>query len=749
MVFNERLRSVESNRETPKQSERTKTGLHTFESLKCLLEKQGFDGNLDKKTMVQGLDKKVYAVRYEKEDGSQGWITLNANADNQQVSYVDSVSRAVVAKLVEVWDMQEAYLQGVSSEVKVVKSRPMRLYPELFGLEYEDVWPGKGRDVAVIGDPFQKCDAPGITIIEYEYASEIVPKSYLEAVLIPEQANKPSDYLKGLTYENVRALGRVAGFETPDFANPYEAFVNHCFSACDEIQEAYIGGEFDLEQVDQKLQELRKDYELFTTGEWTMDDGKRILELDDQDKAIASILIKERKRNEEFSQEDARGIYDGKIESIREFFEYKQRILDGLGNPEAWQEFLQRWIVYTDRLLEEALEQRIPNYRKKREQVDYWLNLLPTLRSQERVVHGLLYLQGFYDDVFIATRDLPKAPTIYSEDTYGESGKIEIRPVGDDKYVLSEENWDSHVAAWKEYLLYVDELSVAAQFKERIEKAKEYIADDDHTITLQEKSDFFDVLQVDIRKAGVHTREDFYDSEIFEAKSNSLMGDGAFGAYVPGNVLGIRAKRFLGDSVKRVEQAKEYFGKLAQNFEAELQRFEDLGIPLDDDTKSAYLAEMEHGWAKSEFFEKDTRHASVLHGFFPYDMPAIDLQDRIVALTSVSMHGWNNMEASGFQRDIEMAIEYLKVGGKYILGPINQEVYFGRPDSDFDAEGLTQVLQSLASEGKVSYRFIKGKKEEGHAHAEFRKDGSEQWDQDNQVLRTNESAKSLVITRLK
>ena len=160
-----------------------------------------------------------------------------------------------------------------------------------------------------------------------------------------------------------------------------------------------------------------------------------------------------------------------------------------------------------------------------------------------------------------------------------------------------------------------------------------------------------------------------------------------------------------------------------------------------------YLKSYETKLVDSYLFKKRTQKAVPLHGFFPYDMPKIDPQDRILALTSVTMHGWNAMNESEFRHDIESAIPFLNIGGKYILGPVNQHVYFGGYSSDFDASGLTAALQSLEKEGRISYYFVVGQRQGYNEFGSIDRQ-SDKPQTTSTHLSTNESATSLVITRL-
>ena len=78
----------------------------------------------------------------------------------------------------------------------------------------------------------------------------------------------------------------------------------------------------------------------------------------------------------------------------------------------------------------------------------------------------------------------------------------------------------------------------------------------------------------------------------------------------------------------------------------------------------------------------------------------------------------------------------------------------GYSNDGFDAEALNSVLEELKGGGIISYEFHKGKKESKSTG--FMDDNYEDVDEEenkkinnNQILNDDESAHSLVITRLK
>jgi hypothetical protein len=241
-----------------------------------------------------------------------------------------------------------------------------------------------------------------------------------------------------------------------------------------------------------------------------------------------------------------------------------------------------------------------------------------------------------------------------------------------------------------------------------------------------------------------------FDPQISHIEERGMMSDNVLGFFMPGYPLNKRQRTIIEEFSHRAEQIVMYSKTIHPKLEEEKERLSEHNVPLSKEALYSYLHSFEHAYARQHFFYKRTQKAIPVHGFFPHNMPPINQQDRILALTSVTMHGWNSMNETGFRRDIEAALPYLKIGGKYILGPINQEIYFGNPLSNFDAVGLTHALQSLREAGKIDYSFKKGQRD----YRSSKWDGVpedalvDQWSPDPTELLENESAASLTITRL-
>ncbi len=229
---------------------------------------------------------------------------------------------------------------------------------------------------------------------------------------------------------------------------------------------------------------------------------------------------------------------------------------------------------------------------------------------------------------------------------------------------------------------------------------------------------------------------------------------GSFGYFIPGYVVSLRTKKTIEEAIARCTQLLTYSEGFFPQVLKEERRLNEAGIHFDPETLFHYFSTLERAYTRQHFFQQRTRHAAALHGFFPYRMPGIEPQDRIIALTSVTMHGWNHLNEQGFYDELTASIQYLRDGGKYILGPINQYTYFsGIPDATFDAEGFNRALERLAAEGTITYEFHHGRREYDQEFDTFPyKDEEEEIADDAdgrpRLLHNGESAHCLVITKV-
>jgi len=238
----------------------------------------------------------------------------------------------------------------------------------------------------------------------------------------------------------------------------------------------------------------------------------------------------------------------------------------------------------------------------------------------------------------------------------------------------------------------------------------------------------------------------FYSDEVASARSHGMMADGAFGFFVPGHPVSLRTRKFLETMVRRVENTVTYAKTIWPELIRQRQSLLDDEISFDSNTMHSYLKSFETPFLKSLFFHQMTQRAVPIHGFFPDQVDALPPQDRILALTSVTMHGWNHLNEEGFYQNLEASLPFVKPGGKYILGPVNQSIYFSGIEGGFDTQGLTKALERLRDEGKIDYVFMKGKREYVNEYGPEDIPAEVEYGPKN-VLLPGESAHSLTITR--
>lgn len=650
-----------------------------------LLESRHFiDVQFDAQQAVTSFNGVMYAIplqgkdRLTKQD-VRDWVTLEFSQDGT-AHYVFQNEVIATVTIPSAFSMD--WLQEMSRATKVVKSRPAWLYPELFDLPREEVWPAKAS-VAVIGDPYQACDRPGVTIVEYEYAEELVPPIVDSLVDVQATRFDASGWVQDLYFEDMRALDRMYGmFTPPSESNPYMVFVEQCFETYGRLFQEMTAhpkraGEI-AERYAEQLKGLQESKTSFQDGSWSLMDAYTLVGCNSEEAWVSRLAARARKDRSDLTaditpEERAYFLesYEAARKGVEEWFSFKQGVIEQNGRPEAWVDFTNRWEAFLALVSKEDLGELIPSITKGMAQARHWLKELPTSKSSQRIRSGFNELSRFFAEVH------PHLDQIY-------------------------------------------EASLSAEVKRMSAQTVDTPAEDRpaHHVIIE--------------------MEQIFDDSF-----------GAFGYFQPGYAVSLRTKNMLNEAVGRVEQLTTYGKGLLPDLYKEKMRLQREGVPISPQSLKSYLSSFERAWVKQHLFRKRTQHAVPIHGYFPHGMPDIDPQDRILAYTSVTMHGWNHLGEAGFRKDIEQALPSLKVGGKYILGPINQYVYFGGVDDHFDAEGLTRALQALKDEGVIDFEFRKGVREydapqgyDGGAD-----DTGALMDENPALLRNGESAHSLVITR--
>ncbi len=332
---------------------------------------------------------------------------------------------------------------------------------------------------------------------------------------------------------------------------------------------------------------------------------------------------------------------------------------------------------------------------------------------------------------------------------------------------MSPENLKEYKDEWNKFLKKLPKdftKKNMPNFDHRFEQAEHWLQSLSPKISRARASDALEYLQnfynecMAILASDSNLSKQLFSSILNDTYSKGIMSDGAFGYFLPGYPVSLRTRKFLEESIHFAERLIQYKKHILPKIVAGLEYIDKAGIPLSTTAKLAYAKSFEKSLIQELFFKKNTQKAIPLHGFFPYDMPELEKQDRIIALTSVSMHGWNSLDEKGFKEDIEKGISFLKVGGEYILGPINQYVHFGSVGREFDSEALNKALQKLKQQGMIDYYYVKKVNENPIIRRNYNSDKEEEDDIEikeekdgdiTDVLKEYESAYSLVITRLK
>ncbi len=564
------------------------------------------------------------------------------NIEERRFVYRRSDTQEIVAESLPGLVEDHEMLESVSRETKVVKSRPPFLYPQLMGVDYDELFP-REKKVAIIGDPYMACDFENGTIVEYEFGEEIMP-NFAHVIVSGGNEhvsifNVASSFYEYVDREDMDALGRIGHvLERPNNAeregNPYWHTIHDLhmlIGTCGEIAEGVVSGLISEEQLADDVEVLARE---------------RLISLHKKVKDLVEGTWLRADYEQEIQTDDERAILDF-------FFHLKQRSRDNKGRAMEWKRYKDTWNNYLQNIPLERIKQDIPDIERKIAGVHHWLEVLPETDARARIREGLRRLEDFY----------------FSIVDWGQRN-------------LEGEWWN---------------------------------------------------VQNQIR-----------DSVIEDTKNIGMMSDGVFGIDIPGSALPRRVEEFLLRTERRAENVITYIEEILPKLLGEMNRIKQSAPGMNEETLYRYIKSHERALIKSFIPVPRPKRAVAIRGFFP-DAVDIDKQDRIVALTSVTMHGWNRLNQEGFRKNIEDALVFLNDGGKYILGPVNQEVYFGHPQGIFDCEGLTRALQELRKEGKIDFSFVKGVREYGGWSDDTEKDV--EFSSEVDVLASGEAAKSLIITR--
>lgn len=91
-------------------------------------------------------------------------------------SFEDGVRYLSLTKVSLSSDIAEK-MKIIDEGIKKVTPRTPQQYAQEFKIPFKEIWPAE-KDLLVIGDPYQQCDLPNTTLIDYEYIDEILPPMF-------------------------------------------------------------------------------------------------------------------------------------------------------------------------------------------------------------------------------------------------------------------------------------------------------------------------------------------------------------------------------------------------------------------------------------------------------------------------------------------------------------------------------------------------------------------------------------------
>jgi len=358
------------------------------------------------RSSLETIDGKLLAIPVvlkmadgEKQDN---WITAQFDVD--KIEYVLSANDSVVDS--RSYTAQESFevSELLDKKVKKVTGRSMGSYPNEFLLSYSEVWP-KDADMAVIGDPYQRIDRDRTTLIDYEYADEIMPdnRNLIEQVNSGEMSLKDVQEELNYFYKNLHigdevSLAMIHGGLTPETGNPYVSFVDDCI----DLASKYIysaGKNISLDSLEKETIRLQKRYTELRLGTWEYKEYKPYFE--DDDEALKKLEI---------------------------FYKIKEGSVHP--SPKAWDEYITSWDQLLDRIPDEVINDS--NLGETKERVEHWLKEIPKIKgvAPTRIQDALRELSKAYKEIIDRVSSHPKMSEVVAqregEDSFGFS------PVGEE-----------------------------------------------------------------------------------------------------------------------------------------------------------------------------------------------------------------------------------------------------------------------------------------------------------------------------
>ncbi|MFC1787953.1 hypothetical protein ACFLZY_01915 [Patescibacteria group bacterium] len=279
---------------------------------------------------------------------------------------------------------------------KKVTARDISSYPYEFLLPYEEVWP-KEAEILVVGDPYQRCDRDRVTLIDYEYADEIMPDLINWIASQQNQNLSHEDLTQRMRFffddlhtgDNV-SLEYIYGPYMSDLGNPYKYFVDTCLQTAVSMIEAYAQGNFSCAQAESRVNQLQQEYISLREGDWEI---KTYLEQTKDDPEAEK--------------------------SLRDYYELKEYAKKP--EPKKWQRYQEEWEDFLQNIPAEIKTKAKIETEEKR--VRYWLNELKEITGPlpERLQQAIGQMQGLYREIITKIATLPEFRNHFQEIPYNET----------------------------------------------------------------------------------------------------------------------------------------------------------------------------------------------------------------------------------------------------------------------------------------------------------------------------------------
>jgi len=362
----------------------------------------------------------------EFDDGEESWV--RATLLDNKIEYRLSHS----GQLLETRNYTETEKFEVSISVdsaqKSVTARSASAHAGELGLPFRDVFP-KQSDIAVIGDPYQKVDLDGVSIIDYEFADEIIPdiRGFIAKLDrgewgFDELLSSVKQFFSALHPGNDMAIRNVHGSFSPYRGNPYAKFVEECNLLVAE----YIYAMGDSKKIDALSRVIPKMQRRFTDlrlGNWTIEDyAEKFHDEHDPAEALAGLEI----------------YYSIKEDSIR-------------ADRTAWNNYIKSYEAFLARVPGSAIADL--GLEDDVESVRHWINEVPKISSNApgRLQEAINTFDRVYNKIVSTTVNHPAVRKLAA----AHRGMIGIDVLHDGEYLGSSDAVDNENISEEDVLAYL------------------------------------------------------------------------------------------------------------------------------------------------------------------------------------------------------------------------------------------------------------------------------------------------------